>query len=63
MCKFVVFQTLWLELHSLAVILMGDLLFCRVRLYDEAFGIVGEVRQEAMEAMKKFTPRTAEKGK
>ncbi|XP_071809867.1 uncharacterized protein [Asterias amurensis] len=32
-----------------------------VRLYDEAFGIVGEVRQEAMEAMKKFTPRTAEK--
>ncbi|XP_022108314.1 uncharacterized protein LOC110988792 isoform X2 [Acanthaster planci] len=32
-----------------------------VRLYDEAFSIVGEVRREAMEAMKKFTPRTAEK--
>ncbi|XP_038054173.1 uncharacterized protein LOC119726519 isoform X2 [Patiria miniata] len=32
-----------------------------LRLYDEAFGIVGEVRQEAMEAMRKFTPRTAEK--
>ena len=34
----------------------------RVRLYDEVFSIVGEVRREAMEAMKKFTPRTAEKG-